>query len=1017
MKLAEFSVNRKITVLMLTILVLIVGGISLTKLGLEMFPDMDYPVVSIITTYDGASSIDVEEMVTKNLEMAVSTVKNIKNVQSISSENTSLIMLEFDWGTNLDFAAQDLRDVIDQFVDYLPDGVSRPMVMKFNLSQMPILMFGVTGLENTYELRKILEDDIATKLKQANGVASVNVVGGDVLEKQIIIDKQKLEQFNIGIDEVVQIIRMQNFNMPAGHIQNKKDEFLLRTVAQYSSLQQIANTPIKITKMGNTIYLNDIATVQDGFKEHRNTIRTNGKDTSMMMISKESGANTLTVVKNVFKKLDEIKTQYEGKIEFHNVMDMGRPISKTTNAASMNLIIGGLLSIIVMFYFLRNWRPTLVISLAIPISVVATFVPIYLANFTLNIMTLGGLALGVGMLVDNSIVVIENIYRQMELGLAKKEAAKIGATEVAMAITASTLTTIAVFFPMLFSEGMTGTLVRGLALTVAFALSASLFVALTIVPALASTIFKNNNKERKETRFEKLRKRYLVVLDWSLRNRKKTLLMVVSLFVASFGLLTVIGTEFMPSQDVPMMMLTLKMPKGTTLEETDAVVKQVEQIFMKTEGVRNVMGFTGPMSEAGSQADPTNPQDVNEAGVYVRLFEKSDRDIGYLEIEDIVRKQLPKIDGATFKFLSREEMMGGGASKPIEIKIYGRDLVKLKEVAGRIEERLLHTEKVKDVINSVKEGKPEVHIVVDKDKAFKYGLTSAQIASSIKTATIGTVAGVFRKSGEEIDIRVQLDAESRNSFDDIEHLSITSPMGFTVPLNQLAHIEHRIGETNISREQQMRKATISAGIDGKNLGKMVKIVKANIQDIEDELPTGYFVEFGGAYGDMLDAFKTLLGALILAMILVYIVMASQFESLKQPFIVMFTMPLAFIGVLLILFLTGTTLSVYSFVGIIILSGIVVNNGIVLVDHINQLRIKGFEKHKALMQAGADRMRPVIITALTTITGMLPMALDNSEGSEMKIPMALTVIGGLLSATFFTLVVIPVIYSVMDKKTK
>jgi HAE1 family hydrophobic/amphiphilic exporter-1 len=614
-------------------------------------------------------------------------------------------------------------------------------------------------------------------------------------------------------------------------------------------------------------------------------------------------------------------------------------------------------------------------------------------------------------------VVIENIYRQMELGLAKKEAAKVGATEVAMAITASTLTTIAVFFPMLFSEGMTGTLVRGLALTVAFALSASLFVALTIVPAFASTIFKNNNKERKETRFEKLKKRYLVVLGWALQNRKKTLILVASLFIASFGLLFVIGTEFMPSQDVPMMMLTLKMPKGTTLEETDTVVKQVEQIFMKTEGVRNVMGFSGAMSEGGSQADPSNPHDVNEAGVYVRLFEKSDRAIGYLEIEDIVRKQLPKIEGATFKFLSREEMMGGGASKPIEIKVYGRDLVKLKEIAGRIEERLLNTEKVKDVINSVKEGKPEVHIVVDKDKAFKYGLTSAQIASAIKTATIGTVAGVFRKSGEEIDIRVQLDAESRNSFDDIEHLSITSPMGFTVPLNQLAHIEHRIGETDISREQQMRKATISAGIDDKNLGKMVKIVKANIQDIEDELPTGYFVEFGGAYGDMLDAFKTLLGALILAMILVYIVMASQFESLKQPFIVMFTMPLAFIGVLLILFLTGTTLSVYSFVGIIILSGIVVNNGIVLVDHINQLRIKGFEKHKALLQAGADRMRPVIITALTTITGMLPMALDNSEGSEMKIPMALTVIGGLLTATFFTLIVIPVIYSVMDKKNK
>jgi len=1022
MKLPEFSVNRRITILMLTILILILGGISFTKLGLEMFPDMDYPVISIITPYNGASSQDVEETVTKTIETAIASVKNIKNMKSESMENASLIMVEFNWGTNLDFAAQDLRDMIDQIADYLPEDVSRPLVMKYNLSQMPILMYGVTGPEDTYQLRKTLEDEVATKLKQLSGVASVMVMGGDELEKQVIVDKAKLELYNISIDEIVQIIAAGNLNMAAGYVQDRKEDFLLRTVAQYQTIDEIRDLPIRITNKGNTIYLKDIAQVDEGYKEKRYHIRTNSKPTAMMMISKESGANTITVANVVREEMKKIQSELKIELEFNDIMDMSLMISKVTTGAMSNLIIGGILAIAIMFLFLRNWRPTLAISLAIPISVVATMIPVYLAKFSLNIMTLGGLALGVGMLVDNSIVVIENIYRHMELGEKKVKAAKIGASEVAMAITASTLTTIAVFFPMIFAEGMTGILVRGLALTVAFSLAASLFVSLTIVPAIASVIFRKavNRPEhdKSEKMFDGIKRRYIGLLNWALDHKGKTIIIVVVLLIISLIIpfTGIIGAEFMPEQDIPIMALHVNAPVGTSLEETDDIVRQIEDAFMQVEGVRHVMSLVGPMSDASAQADPTNPQEVNEAQVYARLEQQSDREISYAEIQAKVRKMIPNIEGAEVNFLSRDQMMGSGQTNPIEIKIFGKDLELLKEFAERIENRIKGVEHVSDVVNSVKTGKPEAHIVLDKDKAFKYGLTTYQIASTIKTATIGTRAGIFRKAGEETDILVKLDEESSNSFEDIMHIVLISPMGFSIPLNQVAHIEYEEGPRVISHEKQTRKVTVSANVFGTHdMGGVATDVQAEISDIVEDFPPGYFVDIGGAYKDMKEAFKTLSLALLLAIILIYIVMASQFESLRQPFIVMFTMPLAVIGVMLILGITGTTLSVVSFVGGIILAGIVVNNGIVLIDHINQLRLKGMEKRDAIIQAGKDRLRPILITAITTMTGMLPMALSTSEGAELKAPMALTVIGGLISATFLTLIFLPVIYSLIARK--
>ncbi|MCK4359527.1 MAG: efflux RND transporter permease subunit [Candidatus Cloacimonetes bacterium] len=1032
MKLPEFSVNRRVTVIMLTILVIILGIVAFTQLGLEMLPDLDYPTISIVTTYPGASSEDVEEMITKTLERSIAGAKGVKNVKSESMEGISLIMVEFVWGTNLDFAAQDLRDAIEWSLDYLPTSAKRPMVMKFNLSQMPILYYGITGMENAFELRKLIEDEIEPKLKHLDGVAAIEVWGGEQAEKQVIIDKVKLEQNNISIDELVAILSTQNLNKTAGYIEKRQDEFLLRIIGEYKSIKEIENTPISITKAGNVIYIKDIAKVVDGFKEKRYYLRTNGKPTVILFASKESGANTVTVSERIKKELEIIKKELPQAIQFAEVFDQGHIVSRVTTRTGSDLMFGGLLAILIMFLFLRNWRPTSIISLAIPISVIATFIPIYLAKYSLNIMTLGGLALGVGMLVDNAIIVIENIYRHLEMGEGKIPSAKIGASEVGMAITASTLTTIAVFLPMIFAGGFTGQLVRGLALTVAFALCASLFVALTIVPMIASIIFKKrkSGKEYQEATgkmFIGIRNKYLKLLNLSLRHRAKTLIMMGIIFIIAIALIPLIGTEFIPKTDMPMQTLNIKTPIGTSLEETNTFVSQIEEIVGNIKEVKYVMGMVGPMTEGGAAADPTNPQSTNEAQVFFRLFDKEERERSSEEIVEEVRSKIPKLEGVELTFVDMSGQMMGGTESPISIKLFGKDLPVLKSIGEEIENKIVNIQGVCDVDNSYKQGKPELHIHIDRDKAFRYGLTILQVASVVKTATFGTVAGVFREAGDEIDILVRLDEESRNSLQDVENLSITSPLGFTIPLKQVATFEMGEGPIKISREHQTRKVTISANVVRKeyklfglikmtkrDIGSTVKEIQTSIKDIKDNLSIGYFIEFGGAYEDMKETFKTLFYALLLAALLVYVILSSLFESFKQPLVIMFTLPLAYVGVIFILFITGSTLSAISFVGIIVLSGIVVNDGIVLIDHANQLRRKGLEPQKAIIQAGSDRMRPVLITSITTIGGMFPMAISTGQGSAMRAPMAIAVIGGLITATFFTLLIIPTIYSIVER---
>jgi len=977
---------------------------------------MDYPIISIITRYEGASPIEVEEIVTKPLEMTLATVKNMKSIKSESTESISVIMAEFNWGSNLDAAAQDLRDMIDQVLPYLPADVSRPMVMKFDTSQIPILIYGVSGMSNAYELQKVMKDDVSNRLKKLNGVASINIMGGDEYEVQININRSKIEQYQLSFEQIQQAIGAQNMNLSGGHIEQHKTDYLIRTIAEFDSIDELTNTPIKFNQDGSVLKLKDVAEVKKAFKDRRYDLRTNKLPTSTFMVLKESGANTLNVVRGVKEELANIQESDQYDLNFYEINDMGKIIERVTNDTTSNVIFGSILAILIMYLFMRNWRPTLAISLAIPISVIATFIPIYLMKFSLNLMTLGGLALGVGMLVDNAVVVIENIYRHVELGHDKMKSASIGAKEVAMAITASTLTTVAVFLPMVFSSGMTAILVRGLALTVAFSLFVSLIVALTIVPAMASVFFRKESKMMGNVSwFDKVRDPYIRMLKAALNHRVKVILIIIAALLISIAMMISLGAEFMPEGDMPFIMMKLEMPKGTALSETNKMVKQIEDVLGNIEGVDNYMTLLGTTDDEGMSGNQGMPGSTAEAVIWTKLKSKSERSLSQEQITEHIRTQIPPIAGGELIFI--KQGMGGGNANAVELKIFGKDLDEIKNISQLVENRIAEVEGIRDVQNSVSEGEPEFHVKVDREKAFQFGLTPAQTAMNLRTANQGSTIALYRESGEEYQVKLRYQPENRETLTDLNNVLIPSPLGVNIPLSQIASIEKGEGPSSIAHERQNRKATVTANITGRDLAGASRDVRRVLKPIQDDLPLGYSIEMGGAYEDMLDSFKTLLLGLILSIVLVFIVMASQFESLKQPFVVMFTVPLAFIGVALALFITQTTISVTSFVGLIVLGGIVVNNGIVLIDYVNQLREQGMAIHDALIKAGHDRIRPVFITSFTTIIGMLPMALSSGEGSEMKAPMAITIIGGLLSSTLLTLIVIPVIYSLVDRKEK
>ncbi len=1014
MSLPQFSVNKRVTVTMMVLIIILLGCISFSKLGLDLLPEIEYPIVSVMTTYPGVASKEIEEQITRPVEESVSMINGVKSVSSNSEEGVSVVIVEFEWGTNLDFAAQDIRDRIGLIETWLPEDAGTPLVLKFDLSMMPVVFYGITGDCNLNELRKVLSERVKDKLERIDGVASCMLMGGLHREINISIDKAKLISRNIGLNQIISVLRATNLNFSAGHIVRGYKEYSVRVVGEYENIDEIGNTIIA-NKNGIPIRLKDIAELKDTNKKIRSYGRTKKKESIIVFITKQTGANTVMISDKVNKELDKIIPALPHNIQFHLFFDQGDMIKKISKRTGGTAIWGGIFAILFILFFLRNWRPTITIAIAIPFSIIATFIAIYFAGYTLNLMTLAGIALGVGMLVDNAVVVIENIYRKLEEGSDRKTAAIYGTTEIGMAITTSTLTTVSVFIPLIFSDGIAGKLSTPLALTISFALFASLFIAFTLVPMIASILFKKRIKSSKKEKFDIFREKYGKLLQYALIHKKKTILTTVIIFIASMCLIPLIGTEFMPKSDIPFLSITLAMPVGTSLEETNRVTSQLEDILMDIPEIENVSAYIGLSEETQSDvASGSVSPGVNQAQIMGRLVKKADREKSAQEITKEIRSKIPHIEGAIVEFADMSgQMFGGSEGAPINIKIFGKELYILKKISEQIASAIKDVEGVKDIDISLKHGKPELQVKIDKEKTALFGLTVYQIGQEVRTAIQGMTASRFREKGEEVDIRVELKGDDVKRLQDIENIPITTPFGTTILLKQVADIISTEGPVKIEREEQSRKTSVTASIEHRDLGSIVKDITKKIEPVEKALPSGYSIEFGGEYKQMKETFTALGIAFLLAIILVYMVMAAQFESFLHPFIIMFTMPLAAVGVIWAFFLTNKAISMPALMGVIILAGIVVNNAIVFIDYTNRLRKKGMEIYEALILAGKTRLRPILITAFTTIFGMLPMAISSSEGSEMRSPMAIVVISGLLVSTLLTLIVIPVIYTIFD----
>jgi HAE1 family hydrophobic/amphiphilic exporter-1 len=1008
--LVEFSVSKRVTITMLILIVMVFGFLSFTRLPLDMLPDISYPVISVMTSYTGVAPEEVERLVTVPLEGVIAGVNRVKKVSSTSSEGYSSISVEFEWGTNLDAAGQDIKDFISRIKDFLPDGVSEPLVLKFNTAQIPMMFSGVSGIDNPYKLKKFLEDNVQQRLQRLDGVAQVLVYGGVNREVQIALDPTRLRGKGVGVDGVVNALRAQNMNTPAGYMVTGGTDYLVRAMGEFGSIEDIRNAIIGAAADGTPVRLYEVADVKDTYKEKRSLSRMNGRPTVFLIISKQSGANTLNVSKKVNAEIAAVKKAYP-RLVFHTIFDQGDPVKRVTGRTISEGVIGALLAVVLLLIFLGNLRPTLIIAVAIPLSIITTFIALYIGGFTLNLMTLGGFALGIGRLVDDAVVVIENIYRHLMKGEPPKVAARRGASEVSMAIAASTFTTIIVFLPLLFSTGLAGQLTRGLCLTIMFSLLASLFVAFTIVPMLSSVFFRKPKKDWAAW-FNGVREWYGSWLARVLNHPWITAVVVGAILAVSLGVgAKFLGKEFMPQEDNGMMVLNVEMPQGTPLEETASLTGQLQKLLVSFPEV----GFVGEMIGADDESarhgeGVTGP---NGAQVFVRLLDPEKRTRTQQQIQDDLRSRLPQLKNAKVTLMAMSGFnMGSG--KPVAVHIYGSNLETLRDISQNILDRIKTVPGIKEAESSFSKSRPEYHFVIDRQKALMYGLAPMQIQMALQAANLGTVATQLRTGDEEIDVRVILDKRFRDKLDYLQQLPLKTPMGVTIPLSQVATVLPAEGPVVIKRDNKFRVGVVDANITGRPLGAVVADIKTRLAPIEKSLPAGYSISYKGDYESMQESFQQLFLALILAILLIYMVMASQFESLVHPFTIMFTIPLAGIGVVWILLLLGKTLSMVSFLGIIILTGIVVSNGIVMVDYINQCRHSGMAIRDAILEGCKTRLRPVLITAGATIIAMIPMGFFGGAEGATTSSMALSVIGGLISATFLTLFVVPLVYMELDR---
>jgi HAE1 family hydrophobic/amphiphilic exporter-1 len=1024
MKLPQFSVSHPIFTIMLALIVILMGLVSFLRLPIDLMPDITYPTLSISTSYANASPEEMEEIITRPIEGAMAAVPGVEEISSSSGEGSSSVRMTFTWGTNLDEASNEVRDRLDRIIRMLPEEVDRPRLRKFDPSSFPILILGASSELDPVQTRRLIDNQIKYRIERVPGVASLDIWGGRQREIQVKLDPNKIKALGLPLDLILGKIRSENVDVPAGTIERGNYEVLVRTPGNYTNLDEIRNTVIAIRDRA-PIQLKEIATVEDTWQKIRRIVRINGKPGIRLSISKQSGKNTVEVARAVLKEIDGVHRDFP-QITMRPMIDSSEYIQNSINNVSRSALFGGLLAVLVLLFFLRNIRSTTVIGLAIPISIIATFSLIYFGGFTLNIMTLGGLALGIGMLVDNSIVVLENIYRYQEGGAKPLKAAVEGTGEVSSAIVASTLTTLAVFLPLVFVRGMSGIMFKQLSYVVAFSLACSLIVALTLVPLLSSRILKVTRlKESEKQTFkarmytktgralETIEDKYKDLLHYSLNHRKIVLGIAAALFVGSLFLIRLVGSEFMPSADEGEVRVTAEMEVGTRLGITDEKMQTIIAIVrQEVPEAESYVESTGGSSFRGSGS--------HTGEVRISLVPQKERKRTAADISQVLWGKLANIPGVRMRiregqgfFLLR---MGQGGGDRIQIDIRGYDLGIADALAAEVVKIVEKVDGVTDARASRETGTPEDIVVINRQKAADMNLTVSKIASTLQTFLSGTRAGNYRDAGDEFWIRVLVADAETISMEELLDLTLTNSVGERVMLRNVVNVEARSGPVQIQRKDQERVVTVTANTLGRDQGSIIADIREDLRSLP--VPRDFIILFAGDFEEQQKAFRELLLGLILALLLVYMIMASLYESLRGPFIVMFSIPLAAIGVILMLFITHTTFNVQSYIGCIMLGGIVVNNAILLVDYTNLLRRRdNYGIREAIEEAGRRRLRPILMTAATTIFALIPLALGLNEGGEAQAPMARAVIGGLLSSTLITLVIVPVVYSYIERMGK
>jgi hydrophobic/amphiphilic exporter-1 (mainly G- bacteria), HAE1 family len=1019
MSLPRFSVHHPIFATMITLIVVILGLVSMTRVRTDLLPTIELPTLSVRTNYEGANPEVVERLITRILEEIIATVPGIEELTSTSSEGASRISVTFGWGTDIDTAAIDVKATIEDEINELPDDINSPRISKFDINSYPVVLLGVTSDLDPVELTDLIENQLRFRFARLPGVAQVDTWGGFSRELRVELIPERIKALEIPLDQIMQAIREANLDLPAGKIERGRFEITLRAPAEFNSLDELRNTVIAL-RNGAPVTLGDVAEINDTYEKETRIIRVNRQTGIRVAIRKQAEANTVEVAQAVLAEIERTNRDYP-QIRVTPIQNQGNFIERSIANVSQSVLYGGLLSVAILLVFLRNIRSTVVIALSIPISVIATFALIYFGGYTLNLMTLGGLALGVGMMVDSSVVVLENIFRrQDEENESAMDAAVNGTNEVAGAIIASTLTTLVIFLPMAFVRGVSGILFQELALVVVFSLSCSLIVSLSLVPVLASRLLHSPEQQHQDRgpfteklalaadrAFHRLNEEYLSLLNKVLRHRWLTLAGAVVLLGLSFLLAPMLGSEFLPPSDEGEVRITGEMEVGTRLDLVDMQGRRMEDIVFPAvpEAVSSVTTIGSSFRSGGS----TN------ADIALSLTPSNARDRSNTEVADDLRKRLEgKIPGMNIRIRAPqgqfllERILGG--NEGITVEILGYDLDVLGELSDRVVAGLTRIEGITDVDPSKEDGIPQEELYIDRAKAASLGISVQDVARFIETAVAGSRTGEYRQGGLSYPIRVQLKNAERRTLDEILDLTLRSVSGDPVALRNIVNVRSGSGPLEIARKDQQRLLTVSANSESRPLSEVATDILAMLDTLPR--PEGVELRLAGNYEEQQESFRELLLSLVLALVFVYMVLACQYESLINPLIVMAAVPMAAIGVLATLFLTHTTLNLQSYIGCIMLGGIVVNNAILLVDQSAQLCKQGMPLHQAVTEAGRRRLRPILMTTLTTMLALLPLAFGIGEGADAQAPLARAVLGGLSFSTLITLVLIPALFSLV-----